>query len=178
MSEAIISRRGYGVNGKPQLQTKTFTAIGVINWKVPASLRGPVSVFVYGAGAGGGNIYGGGGGWMNNGEVQVTSGSTIQITIGKGGAPNQAGGTTSFGTYMSANGGSRANGGSGGGYAGGRGYQFGGGGGGYHNRGGSGGTYGGGGGGYFGRGGNNFGGGGGYGDGGDWKKWGYRSWWR
>ena len=98
---------------------------------------------------------GGGGGWMNSGFVDVIPGNVIPITIGGGGAMasgynshGAAGGTSSFGTYLSASGGTGAtwrdndiyagNGGAGGGafapiYAemnayGGIGYQFGGGG--------------------------------------------------
>ena len=90
-------------------------------------------------------IFGGGGGWMNNGELNLGNGQSIQITIGSGGSFGNntgagSGGTTSFGSYLSANGGGGAtasgvcvggNGGSGGGgmYGGGGiGYQFGGGG--------------------------------------------------
>ena len=119
---------------------------------------------------------GGGGGWMNKNTVKVTPGQIIPVVIGAGGLHNDtlnnctAGGTSSFGTYLSANGGGAAHmidysycagsGGSGGGafqpngaifgstYAG-DGYQFGGGGlGGYARNGkaGNGGTWGGGGG--------------------------------
>ena len=126
MSEAIITRRGYGVEGKPTMHTDTVTAIGTTVWNVPATLRGNVSVLIFGGGAGG--IYGGGSGWMNNGELSITPGSKVNIIIGAGGrSGNTAGGTSSFGTYLSANGGSGHSGGAGG--AGGRGYQFGGGGG-------------------------------------------------
>ena len=108
MSEAIITRRGYGVDGKPQLHTETYTAIGVINWNAPKSLRGPVNVFIYGGGSAGTTGSGGGGGEMNRGDVTINPGQLVKITIGAGGIFNTTstiGGTTSFGTYLSANGG-------------------------------------------------------------------------
>ena len=166
MAEAIISRRGYGIDGKPQLRTETIT--GNTNWIVPLT-RGnnSISVRLFGGGAAGTQSYGGGGGWMNNGEfTNLTPNQIIQITIGDGGnnIGTQSGGTTSFGTYLSANGGSGINGGSGGGgWEGGKGYQFGGGGG--NANGGDGGIWGGGGGGFYKNGGNGgtYGGGGGCG---------------
>ena len=141
MSEAIITRRGYGPNGKPELRTETIT--GSTTWVVPSAIRSNISVRIFGGG-GGGNRGGGGGGWMNNGEFNIAGGTSIQITIGSGGNRNggssgggTTGGTTSFGTWLSANGGegdrgnNGGNGGSGGGgwgTGGGTGYQFGGGG--------------------------------------------------
>ena len=130
MSEAIISRRGYNSSGKPELRTETITGSTV--WVVPKSIRGNISVMIYGAGGGGKDRgRGGGGGWMNNGEFKIAGGTSINITIGKGGggvsSTSMTGGTTSFGTYLSANGGGEGDGGSGGG-GGGIGYQFGGGG--------------------------------------------------
>ena len=137
MAEAIISRRGWTASGKPELRTEIITSNQ--NWIVPNSLRGNVSVRIFGAGGAGNNGAGGGGGWMNNGEVKVTPGQSIQITVGVG-TYKGSGGTTSFGTFLSATGGgygsgsSGGSGGSGGGSGwssgrGGRGYQFGGGGG-------------------------------------------------
>lgn len=169
MSEAIISRRGYTAEGKPELRTETIT--GTTTWTVPNSIKSNISVLIFGGGGGGGNGGGGGGGggWMNNGEFNIAGGTAISITIGSGGAKEKSGGTTSFGAYLSANGGSggihnagafqhAGSGGSGGGGGaergskGGRGYQFGGGGGGGTNDnwnedgdGGDGGTWGGGG---------------------------------
>ncbi|MBR3598782.1 MAG: hypothetical protein IKL53_02785 [Lachnospiraceae bacterium] len=88
---------------------------------------------------------GGGGGWMNNALLTLQPGTAISVTIGVGGtqiytnSSGKAGGSSSFGTYLSANGGSGGNnrtggsGGSGGGASGsynvngGTGYQFGGG---------------------------------------------------
>ena len=119
-------------------------------WEVPISINNMFDVRIFGGGGGGsGAGYsggGGGGGWMNNDTIELTPYSQIPITIGAGGNQERAGGTTSFGLYLSANGGdagtdySGGNGGSGGGMAiyniltdrrkahGGNGYQFGGGG--------------------------------------------------
>ena len=150
MSEAIITRRGSNSSsgGKGNLITQTFTT----NTSFNVPITGNYSVRIFGGGGGsqanrGGS--GGGGGWMNNGEFTLTKDSIISITIGKGGNCNgQTGGTSSFGAYISANGGEGTdsyyggNGGAGGGcwigglweysghsYKGGTGYQFGGGGG-------------------------------------------------
>lgn len=114
MSEAIITRRGYGTEGKPELRTETFT--GSTTWTVPNSIRngGQISVLLFGGGEGGydGDTTarcGGGGAIPNISTVTVTPGETISITIGKGGngqryAYNHTGGTSSFGRYLSANG--------------------------------------------------------------------------
>ena len=135
MAEAIISRRGYNASGKPELRTETIT--GSTNWVVPKHV-GSISVRIFGAGAS--SYMSGGSGWMNNADFNnLTTGQTIKITIGEG-KNASSGGTTSFGTYLSANGGSWQSGGAGG--PGGTGYQFGGG------VGGNGGTWGGGGGGW------------------------------
>ena len=159
MSEAIISRRGYGPNGKPKLFTETVVTNST--WTVPNDIRGNITVHIFGGGGGSINgTGGGGGGWMNNGEFNFAAGTQISITIGIGGNNTryaEAGGTSAFGTYLSANGGgvggarsqAGGNGGSGGGSGSGIpgiGYQFGGGGGGRWS-GGKGGTWGGGGGG-------------------------------
>ena len=125
MSEAIISRRGWTSEGKPELRTEVIT--GSTNWIVPKYKGGSVSVLMFGRGGNGG-IYPGGSGWMNNGQfTNLTPGQSIPIVVE---------GSVSFGTYLSANGGGYGNssgyftGGSGGagGGCGGTGYQFGGGG--------------------------------------------------
>ena len=151
MSEAIISRRGYTAAGKPQLMTETITTN--IVWTCP-NIRSNVSVRLFGGGQGGYNGVGGRGGWMNNGEIKVNNGEKVTITIGSGGDNGgYSGGTTSFGSYLSANGGGSAGGGSGGGGETGlNGNQFGGGGthdydGDYTSKSGCGGIWGGGGGG-------------------------------
>ena len=164
MAEAIISRRGSNTSSSiGNLQTELITSNKT--WVVPAH-KGNISVRIFGGGSSGlaktageyaWEMYGGGSGWMNNKEFNnLTNGQIIQITIGRGGTPTAvessgkynynyssgAGGTTSFGTYLSANGGSGKDGGAGGGGSlssnyylyisgtvrGGIGYQFGGGG--------------------------------------------------
>lgn len=136
----------------PQLITKTeiFTADSI--FVVPKGVT-VVRAMCYGAGGGGGDVAagatapcagGGGGGYYAEESIDVTPGEAIYITIGKGGSHGESGGATSFGTYLSADGGEPGNGhkpgngGSGGGYGehysnvkGGIGYQFGGGGGSY-----------------------------------------------
>lgn len=165
MSEAIISRRGKS-GGSSNLELRTDIITDNQEWTVPLKIKGNVSVRIFGGGGGGNeDDISGGGGWMNNGEFKLNGGDVINIVIGKGGiastgANGRTGGTTTFGTYLSANGAS-SSGGSGGG-GGGIGYQFGGGGG--YRDGGRGGTWGGGGGNYSpGNGGNGgiYGGGGG-----------------
>lgn len=153
MAEAIISRRGWSSEGKPPptptfvLTTKTFTSN--TSWVVP-NHNSFVSVRIFGGGGGGGYSMGGGGGggWMNNSDLTLSNGATIRITIGDGGTKSSsmrvdgnAGGTSSFGSWLSANGGSGGGcymfgdsrggygGSGGGGQYGGRGWQFGGGGG-------------------------------------------------
>ena len=119
-----------------------------------------ISVRIFGGGGSGYSFTGGGGGGghMAHGEFSVTPGQKIPVTIGLGGysSPNTSGtgGTSSFGTLISAAGGSPGtmnkggNGGSGGGgLIGGDATYGGGGGSGALKKGGNGGTYGGGGGG-------------------------------
>ena len=174
MAEAIISRRG-NKDSKSAGKLVVETIIENTSWNIPSNVvNNKFSVRLFGGGGGGGvrNSFGynwggggGGGGYMNNGEVEINHSGSVIITIGEGGNTGNPGGTTSFGTYLSANGGSAGNGGhrgyggdggSGGGGGlyvsenhprgitielqhGGRGYQFGGG-----SPGGNGGTWGGG----------------------------------
>lgn len=146
MSEAIIAKRyskssSSGGSGTEPSHLVTEVIVENTNWTVPSGINGnKVSVRLFGGGGGGGSKAGGGGGWMNNGDITVQEGQIISIRIGKGGTSSRSsGGTTSFGTYLSASGGSAPNsthagsGGSGGGSSitninGGKGYQFGGGG--------------------------------------------------
>ena len=178
MGEAIITSRtgiiGPGSSSNSELKTVIFKQSDT--FIVPKARNQQFSVRIFGGGGGGGGDNykgsqgGGGGGWMNNAILTINQGDIVQVTIGKGGVgaivPNSGskanylrgsnGGTSSFGTYLSALGGTSVagkggDGGSGGGMFGGgtllnggTGYQFGGGGGNY--LGGNGGKWGGGGG--------------------------------
>ena len=68
-----------------------------------------IRVTCYGGGAGGSNAaYGGGGGAGGIGFVTLEAAAVttnVTVTIGAGGAVNAAGGTTSFGSYITATGG-------------------------------------------------------------------------
>ena len=145
MGEAIIARAGgesgrsNGVKWVWKLKTEVITEN--TKYTVPSQIRNDeISVMIFGGGGGGYNnpmkgsgpwgFGGGAGGCMNKDIITVASGSVINIVIGNGGEYNNAGETTFFGNYLSANGGGagpRGNGGSGGG-GGGTGFQFGGGG--------------------------------------------------
>jgi len=161
MADAIIARRNSrsGVSGNKVLSTVMITENGTFT--APGSINNTYYIRLFG---------GGGGGWMNNADIQLGKNSVIVVNIGNGGSAGKADGTTTFGTYLSANGGGAANsikGGSGssgrwGWQNGGDGYQFGGGGA-YNNAGGNRGTWGGGGGSRKGGNGGTYGGGGGYG---------------
>ena len=130
MAEAIISRRGYGTEGRPKPQTlRTIYKISTEEFQVPNAINNSFHVRIFGGGGGGGyrsnvtytstHIFygaGGGGGWMNNDTIDLTGYDSIPITIGTGGnagsnyhQPGNAGGTTSFGVFLSANGGSGGN---------------------------------------------------------------------
>ena len=145
MSEAIIARGGMNARKLVEdainetfpatLQTELITNTRV--WQMPGGIvNNTIHVRIFGGGGGGNYAGGGGGGWMNNADITIIPGENVIITIGDGGTQNNSGGTTSFGRYLSANGGEApylANGGNGGsgGYGqdnGGIGYQFGGGG--------------------------------------------------
>lgn len=161
MGESLISRAVSGAsggNGGYVFITEVVQESKV--WIAPEARNQSFSVRIFGGG-GAGSFYsknssyvgcgGGGGGWMNNSILNIPNGTPIDIVIGAGGlngTNSSVGGTTIFGSYLSANGGTSgesglyvANGGSGGsgggsygsgisntcdGY-GGTGYQFGGG---------------------------------------------------
>ena len=143
MAEVMISRRGGGSgSGNAKLVTEYLTFN--YNWVVPEGVKNnEFDVRLIGGGGSvtsgsTSNYFGGGSGWMNNTEgLELQPGQKIPITIGRGGASlnGQTGGTTSFGTYLSGDGGdSNGRGGAGGwrqiyGKDDSRGYQFGGGGG-------------------------------------------------
>lgn len=119
MSDVIISRRG-------QQQRKSVLITEYItenqNWTMPEyAANNEVSVRIFGGGGGGYPCGGGGSGWMNNDVITLTPGEEVPITIGLGGNPNgwsaDVGGVTSFGTYLSANGGGNQSKGGAGGYS-------------------------------------------------------------
>lgn len=126
---------GYVVVSKTmKTATEIFTSSGA--WTCPAGVTS-IHVMVFGGGAGGMRASdgsggaGGGGGHMKSSTLTVTPGTRYPVTIGSGGAGGSssatagAGGATSFGTLLSANGGSigsynvGGNGGTGGGGPGG-----------------------------------------------------------
>ncbi|EEZ5609777.1 hypothetical protein DBW36_004592 [Escherichia coli] len=101
-----------------------FTTAGVTSWTVPEELRKGRKCYVkvIGGGASGGIGSttasaitcggGGGGGGVAEGLVDLTGINSVSITVGAGGAPvsgisvnGKNGGSSSFGTYMSASGG-------------------------------------------------------------------------
>lgn len=136
MAEVLLRRIGAAIN---QSNIKCLIITNNTNWIVPKSKDQKFHVRIFGSGGGGGDG-GGGGGWMNNAILTLPKGSIINIIIGNNTKVNTVGGTTSFGAYLSANGGKPPSAGiggeggsGGGGYHGGnggRGHQFGGGGGG------------------------------------------------
>jgi len=91
---------------------QAFTSTGTFT--IPASVT-KVKVTVVGGGGGGrsttGNT-GAGGGGAGGAAIEVisglTPGGTVTVTVGAGGAANTDGGTSSFGAYLSATGGSAA----------------------------------------------------------------------
>lgn len=154
MGECLIARGQAGSSGGIGWKYKTEIITQNSIWEVPDAIdlsRG-VSVRIFGGGGGGFNDSGGGGGYMNNDVFDnFEIGQRIKIIIADGGNIGKSGGTSYFGNYLSANGGTSykningpysysspytvaGSGGSGGGSTygyggGGRGYQFGGGGG-------------------------------------------------
>ena len=88
MSEAIISRRGYDANGKPELRTEIIT--GTTNWTVPNSIRNTtISVRIFG-----------GRGYFSDGKNQSSNcpggGGILQLLYRRGGQ-----GTGSYGSGWS-----------------------------------------------------------------------------
>ena len=144
MGEAIMtSARGGigGTGGKYKLQVRIFNSNGT--FVVPGNVKNNTfKVMCYGGGGSSDGYCGGGGGYMNIMELNnLPTSVSIPITIGTGGFRNtinvdlkgNTGGTTTFGSYVSANGGTGGSwnsygGGSGGSGGGGGAYSLGGGG--------------------------------------------------
>ena len=115
MGEAMIIRAGGGFNGGSgsgedkniigwQPKTEIFTTNGYFT--VPKAKDQEFHVRIFGGGGGASSSgSGGGGGNMNNDTLILNQLESVQISIGKGGSLDSVGGTTSFGTYLSATGG-------------------------------------------------------------------------
>jgi len=105
----------------PQLTPGVSRLLSLTNsgeWTVPAGVS-TVRVRLWGGGGGGGGGgsgagAGGCGGGYCEGYYPVSSGQSYAISIGAGGAPGQAGGSSNFGGLCSASGGAAGGGGSGG----------------------------------------------------------------
>lgn len=103
-----------GVNGlrvRKVLKTDIITSSG--DWVAPIFMVSPdVDVMLFGGGGGGSPTHAGCGGFMAHDVVQVERGKSYSVTIGLGGAGTsnlgETGGTTSFGTLLSAAGGASA----------------------------------------------------------------------
>lgn len=80
--------------------------LATYSFTVPTDIT-KIRVRVWGAGGGGSNTTGagGGGGGFAIGEFTVVAGTNYTVTVGQGGQQNTAGGTSSFGTLISATGG-------------------------------------------------------------------------
>lgn len=129
MGEALLIRKGEPYDpDAPKLKWVMHTDIITSNstYVVPNGIRnGELVVTVFGGGGGHFNASarngyyggGGGGGYMNRNTISISPGTSVSVTIGHGGTVNNSGGTTSFGTWIAANGGGAgyyANGGNGG----------------------------------------------------------------
>jgi hypothetical protein len=113
---AIARLGGNGVG--PRNQTKMFNSAGSFDWVVPADIDPQVPVLARVWGAGGacglrssstGNGHGGGGGGLAMSEIPVsalTIGAAVSLIVGLGAQSHDgAGGTSSFGAFLSATGG-------------------------------------------------------------------------
>ena len=105
------SLSGWIVQGWAKRKTlKTEIITATKTWKVPDGIEGGVNVRLFGGGGAGSTLGGGYGGHMNVKVLQLKANENIPITIGAGGtrdgsSTSVTGGTTSFGAYLSANGG-------------------------------------------------------------------------
>ena len=117
MGEALIIRSGGGMSNGGYIPKTELIKVNQ-SFMVPKAKGQQFSVRIFGGGGGVGVSNGGGGGGnMNYAVLNLPEGSKIDIIIGAGGTNKNNGGTTSFGTYLSATGGecgNRFNGGNGG----------------------------------------------------------------
>ena len=109
MGEALIIRSGGGYSNGGYIPVTNIIVENNI-FTVPKAKGQQFSIKLFGGGGSLGLAYGGGGGGnMNYGVLTLNEGEIINITIGAGGINNKKsavnGGTTSFGTYLSATGG-------------------------------------------------------------------------
>jgi hypothetical protein len=92
-------------------RTEYFTTVGATTWTLTGKtdLR-RIVVTAYGGGGGGSSAQAGGGGGAGGVGVRTIEladlTTNITVTVGAGGAIGNAGGTTTFGTYLTATGGS------------------------------------------------------------------------
>lgn len=136
MAEGVIVRRGGSGGGTDPSNIRCVMITDNVQWKVPKAKGQKFSVRIFGGGgsskilSSGHNpehrAAGGGGGHMNNAILSLAEGQIIQINIGLGGiipeyGHTSSGGTTFFGSYLTALGGEAGdtyqggNGGTGGG---------------------------------------------------------------
>lgn len=112
MGEVMICRggSGSGSGGKKELVTEIFNTTDY-NWVVPEAVDNQFLVTCVGGGGGVADTHtGGGSGWSNSEYLYLESNQIIEISVGVGGGTySGAGGTTSFGTYISATGGGYGN---------------------------------------------------------------------
>jgi hypothetical protein len=88
------------------VRTEIFTSNGTWTTANKTDLK-RIRVTCYGGGAGGGSNSGGGGGGISQVTLELSDiTSSVAVTIGSGGGSGAAGGTTSFGSYITATGGS------------------------------------------------------------------------
>lgn len=118
MGEAfIVGRGGSSSSSQGNLVTEIITSTQDL-WVAPKCKNQQFHVRIFGGGGAGGvanygadNIgggNGGGSGYMNNGIFNISEGTIVSIQIGTGGrngSDSSNGGTTSFGAYLSAEGG-------------------------------------------------------------------------